>query len=666
MTLVTSVLAVVLMFLSVLLHEYLTYQPKAIASLETKAKMVAANLAPLVAANNKIFLQQSMPMLAANHDLLAVMIVDIEREPIANFQVSDFVEIANKNTVKFEFQLLSRQRWVGDIELYYRLPVFLQQIEDYYFIALLSVFALIIMLLMQRYFFRKLLDEPLKKLAKTIRSSTVVQEYDSDNEFLQLEAAFESLRDQAEQQQQDLETANSDLHKRGVQLEQELEDRIQAEKRLTFIARHDVLTGLPNRAAFDLRLDELLLDAHEENHTHVLLYMDLDQFKVVNDTCGHVAGDHLLRQITEILKNDIRQGDILARLGGDEFGVLLPYCGIKVALKIAHKMRQTVMDFRFTWQDKTFSIGISIGMVPITPDSESREALLSLADALCYTAKDNGRNCVEVYQGETQGNSNRQAEMHWVSRLNDAMEEKRIVLMYQPIQAITGDDLKDHYEILIRLQQANGELIAPGAFLPAAERYNLMPRLDRYVVESTLEWLSRHPEHLKNLGMCSINLSGNSLGDKEFLEFIITKLTDYSIPADKICFEITETMAVQTFNNTIVFMEHLKKLGCKFALDDFGSGFSSYAYLKNLPVDFLKIDGAFVRDIADDRLDRSMVKSINEIGHVMGKKTIAEYVESAEILSFLFEIGVDYAQGFYIGKPEPLDNVLLNADRKKK
>ncbi len=664
-TLITSVFAVFLIIISVMVYEKLTYQSRSVGLLENNAKIIAKKLSALVVEVNPKTLQQSMPLLAGHSGLQRVVLFDRNRKELSRFIADPFQQTAIEDTAKFEFQLHHQGRWVGDIELVYRVPPLGEQLEKYHQAVVMSFVALLVMLLLLRYFFGKILVTPLKKLANIIRSSSDKDTEVEEDEFKMLATAFEDVRLQAMQHQQDLKLANKDLQKRSLQLEQELEERIQAEKRLTFIARHDVLTGLPNRAAFDLRLDELLVDAHEDNHTHVLLYMDLDQFKVVNDTCGHVAGDHLLRQVTEVLRKDIRQGDILARLGGDEFGVLLPYCGTKIALGIANKMRQTIMDFRFTWQDKTFSIGISIGMVPITPDSETRETLLSLADALCYTAKDNGRNCVEVYHGETHANTSRQTEMYWVSRVNDAMEEKRIVLMYQPIQAVSNDEHQDHYEILMRLQETTGELIAPGAFLPAAERYNLMPRLDRYVVDCTFEWLSFHPTHLANLGMCSINLSGSSLGDTDFLEFIIDGLSRYKIPPEKICFEITETMAVQKFNNTLVFMDKLRQLGCKFALDDFGSGFSSYAYLKNLPVDFLKIDGAFVRDIAEDKLDRSMVKSINEIAHVMGKKTIAEYVENPEILSFLYEIEVDYAQGFYIGKPEPLDNILLNTERKK-
>jgi len=663
-TLITSVSAVLLMLVGVFFYEKLTYQSQAVSKLESNANSIASEVSALVVNAEPLLLQQSLPLLSGISDIQKVVVFDTNRKQIAQFNTH--AVNSSENTAKFELQLLQNEKWVGDIEISFQIKPFSEQLEKYYLTGLFSLMALIVMLILQRFFFGRVLVTPLSGLMDILQiSGEELQRKDEKDEFKILASTFEEVRLQAMQHQQDLKLVTEDLKTRSVQLEHELEERQQAEKRLSFISRHDVLTGLPNRAAFDLLLDELLEDAHLDNHTHVLMYMDIDQFKVINDTCGHVAGDHLLRQITEVLRKDIRQEDTLARLGGDEFGVLLPYCGTKIALNIANKMRQTIMNFRFTWQDKSFSIGISIGMVPITPDSETRESLLSLADALCYTAKENGRNCVEVYQGDKQGKTNRQTEMYWVSRVNDAMEENRIVLMYQPIQAITHDEHRDHYEILMRLQETSGELIAPGAFLSAAERYNLMPRLDRYVVRSTFEWLNFHPGHLDNLGMCSINLSGSSLGDTDFLEFIIDGLSRFKIPPEKICFEITETMAVQTFNHTVTFMEKLKRLGCKFALDDFGSGFSSYAYLKNLPVDFLKIDGAFVRDIADDKLDRSMVKSINEIAHVMGKKTIAEYVESPEILSFLYEIGVDYAQGVYIGKPEPLDNILLNVELKQ-
>jgi EAL domain-containing protein (putative c-di-GMP-specific phosphodiesterase class I) len=323
-------------------------------------------------------------------------------------------------------------------------------------------------------------------------------------------------------------------------------------------------------------------------------------------------------------------------------------------------MLQALEDFRFSWDGKIFTIGVSIGLVPILPDSESRDSVLSLADAMCYNAKDRGRNCVSVWTGKEENGADRHSEMQWVSRITEAMEDHRIVLMQQAIAPLQADEDGHHYEILIRLQDQDGNLIAPGAFLPAAERYNLMPRIDRYVVSTMFSWLAANPAHLQQLHLCSINLSGVSLGDNNFQHYLEEQFLKFGIPPEKICFEVTETMAVRALNQTIEFMESFRAMGCKFSLDDFGSGFSSYAYLKNLPVDFLKIDGAFVRDIVEDPLDRAMVKSINEIGHVMGKKTIAEFVETQAIVDRLQAMGVDYAQGYHIGRPQPLDNLLFS------
>jgi diguanylate cyclase (GGDEF)-like protein/PAS domain S-box-containing protein len=426
---------------------------------------------------------------------------------------------------------------------------------------------------------------------------------------------------------------------------------------LAYQASHDALTGLINRREFENRLNEALLSTRaQSDKTHVLLYLDLDQFKVVNDTCGHQAGDRLLKQITGLLQTRIRSTDTIARLGGDEFGVLLQDCSAERGARIADTLRQTIRDFRFVWQDGVVSIGASVGIVEINRDSESITSVLSAADVACYSAKDSGRNRSHTYQ---QGQApERHREMQWVSRLMRAVDENRLELYYQPIVPIGGNaDPRKHYELLLRMRGEHGELVLPAEFIPAAERYNLMPAIDRWVVQHALGALAhyRTDGDPRNAYTVAINLSGNSLNDERFLEFLISELQSHDLTPGAVCFEITETAAIANLANVVHFMRELKARGCMFSLDDFGSGLSSFMYLKNLPVDYLKIDGQFIQNMTADHVDRSMVEAIRQIGHAMGIKTIAERVDSAQVLLCLAAIGVDYAQGNYVAFPESVE-----------
>jgi diguanylate cyclase (GGDEF)-like protein len=427
---------------------------------------------------------------------------------------------------------------------------------------------------------------------------------------------------------------------------------------LSHQARHDALTGLINRSEFERRLKELLDSAASQNRQHALLYLDLDQFKVVNDTCGHSAGDELLRQLTAHIQGKTRDSDTFARLGGDEFGILLENCPLDQALRVAITLLDEVRTFRFIWLDKTFAVGVSIGLVAITKDSGNSANVLSAADTACYAAKDKGRNRVQVYSPDDREMAERHGEMHWVARIAMAFEKERFQLYYQPIVPISGKTPKEeqHFEILLRMLDEDNQLVPPGSFIPAAERYNLMAEIDRWVVRNALNWLIAHAEQPV---ICAINLSGQSVNDDRFLGFLIDQINGTGVPPHKVCFEITETSAISNLSKASGFIKTIKSLGCSFALDDFGSGMSSFAYLKNLPVDYLKIDGSFVRDMIGDPIDCAMVESINNIGHVLEIKTIAEFVENQAILDKLHAIGVDYAQGYGIAKPGPLDGMKL-------
>lgn len=435
----------------------------------------------------------------------------------------------------------------------------------------------------------------------------------------------------------------------------DITERKRSEEQLHFLARHDPLTGLVNRREFEHRLELALQQTLRDGVRHTLLFMDLDQFKLVNDTCGHIAGDELLRQITLHVQQQMRAGDTLARMGGDEFCVLLQGCSGDNAVHVANKIRTTIQDFRFVWDNRMFTLGVSIGLVTVSEKMDSVKSLLSLADAACYAAKDAGRNRVHEFDPGDTELAAKQSQMQWASRINEALEKREFLLYVQPIVPTEASTEGRHYEVLLRMRN-NGNIVAPGAFMPAAERYNLMPFIDRWVVRNLFQWMAQHRERVEQWGLISVNLSGLTLGDEDFPAFLREQFEQHAIGHDKICFEITETIAVTNLSSTLAFMDEFRGIGCRFSLDDFGSGFSSYGYLKNLPVDYLKIDGTFVKDIETDAIDHAMVESINRIGHVMGKKTIAEFVENDAILELLRRIGVDYAQGYGISQPIPIDD----------
>jgi len=429
-------------------------------------------------------------------------------------------------------------------------------------------------------------------------------------------------------------------------------------RQLAHQASHDFLTGLVNRHEFERRVARALGRAQSEGVSHALCFLDLDQFKVVNDTCGHGAGDELLRQLAGALQRKVRRRDTLARLGGDEFGVLLEHCPPGQAVRVAHDLLETVQEFRFVWEGQPFALAVSIGVVPITTASESLAAVMRDADAACYAAKERGRNRVHIYEPNDAMMALRQGEMQWVSRITSALEEQRFRLYAQVIAPLhSGREERARCEVLIRMVERDGTLIAPGAFIPAAERYNLMGTVDRWVVREVAALFGRQPAG-RILQITSINLSGASLDDPGMLSFVREQLVRHALPPEMFCFEITETAAIANLPQAAHFIRELKSLGCWFALDDFGSGMSSFAYLQSLPVDALKIAGAFLRHIESDPVEYAMVEAINRVGHVMRLKTVAEGVESLETLETLRRIGVDYAQGFAIAEPIPLEDLL--------
>jgi diguanylate cyclase (GGDEF)-like protein/PAS domain S-box-containing protein len=443
------------------------------------------------------------------------------------------------------------------------------------------------------------------------------------------------------------------------------ERRLQ--RALAYQATHDALTGLINRREFESRLNDALQAARDDaSISHVLMYLDLDQFKVVNDTCGHQAGDRLLKQITGVVQTRIRTTDVLARLGGDEFGVLLADCTLETASRIAENLRQAIRDFRFVWQDRVMNVGVSIGLAEINGSAETLAAVMSAADVACYSAKDSGRNRVQTYK---QGRApERHREMQWVSRINQACDDDRLELLCQTIVPIrSGVEKLRQFELLLRMRDEKGELVQPAEFIPAAERFNLMPAIDRWVVHQACSRLAyRRSDTVRRPYMLAINISATTLNDEQFLDFVLSELASTDVSPGALCFELTEAAAMTSLAAATHFIRELRDRGCRFSLDDFGSGLSSFIFLKNLPVDYLKIDGQFMHNVTRDHIDRSMVEAIAQIGETMGIRTIAERVDSAEVLAQLADIGIQYAQGHYIGAPQPVSvlDSLVTADDK--
>jgi len=428
------------------------------------------------------------------------------------------------------------------------------------------------------------------------------------------------------------------------------------EREMIYLASHDALTGLLNRREFEVRLRRALRTARAEQRLHVLLYLDLDEFKAINDTCGHLVGDEMLKQITALLRSRVRRSDTLARLGGDEFGVLLEDCPLDDAREIAEDVRRSVREFRFRWRDQMFSVGASIGFVAIDGDSGDLAQVVGAADAACYVAKEGGKNRVHEHELDDTTIAERYGEMQWIHRIHSAFEDRRFRLYYQLVQPLSGSAGRELLcEVFLRMLDPDGKVVSPSAFIAAAERYKLIGSLDRWVTRTAFRALAEvQRREVSRPVLFAVNISAQALAEDGFLDHVGKELEQSGVDPRRVCFEITETAAISKLDSAMRFISGLKSRGCRFVLDDFGSGLSSFSYLRDLQVDYLKIDGEFVQNMLDDRVKRAMVESINQVGHALGIQTIAEWVENRPTLEVLKALGVDYAQGYWLCRPQPL------------
>jgi len=425
---------------------------------------------------------------------------------------------------------------------------------------------------------------------------------------------------------------------------------------LNYQSSHDNLTGLSNREEFSYKLGELIKNAKLTGTAHALIVMDVDRFKAVNDTCGAMAGDELLRQVASHIQMNIQRQDISARIGGDEFAVILMNCTPEDSANVASRLQAAVQRQRFIWQNLTFPVSLSVGIVPIDREAGDIHNILAAADDACHLSKEEGGSRTTVFHAQDSKFRQRRGDMEWIGRINRAVEENRFILYYQPIVPLGKGSAKPKIEVLLRLVNEDGSIARPNDFIPAAERYNLMPQIDRWVVENSMRAFRLLQDQKSALtdNVFSVNLSGPSLLDDDLVESIRLLVRKYALSPADFCFEITETAAIQNLSYATRFINQLREDGFTFALDDFGAGFSSFGYLRNLPVDYVKIDGSFVQNIDESLVSYTMVDSINAIGHVMGLKTIAEFVKNASIVTKLEELGVDYAQGYHFSEPKPI------------
>jgi diguanylate cyclase (GGDEF)-like protein len=657
-------------------------------SLEDRGKVIASQLAPaaeygVISGNSQVLQRLVQQALSNEQDLRTVMVVDsqgltlalsgreLSKALLAKILKENLEQIPQDKGIIFTFPIYRSLVEIDDFsnlrskELELKKSYTPEKIGQVYVelsnqtlqnikqdlivkIFLTAIFGLALSGLLAWKLGRHI-TKPIQEIAQAVNrigegvfSHTIME--DSSGELKTLQKGFNSM--------------SSSLKHAYDSMQDKIND---ATSMLRHQAQHDDLTGLINRREFEVRLERCLKSVYEHNAQHIFCFLDLDQFKLVNDTCGHSAGDELLKQVSILLANKMRERDTLARLGGDEFGLLLENCTLTDANQINNALLKVIRDYRFIHDDKIFNIGVSIGVVVINQSFESVSGIIHAADSACYSAKSAGRNQSFLFNpGDVEVVRQRSA-VESISDITDEIDDEQFMLYCQPIVPLSSAVVQvQHYEILLRKVDLDGKIILPTTFIPSAERYHLMPNIDRWVIKNVFVAYQKLLEI--NAEKCnyifSINLSGTSLGDKSLLSFIQDMFIKYSIPPQSICFEITETAAIVNLKNTILLFSALRKLGCSFALDDFGSGMSSFTYLKNFDVDYLKIDGTFVKEMHINKIDHAMVRSIHSVAEAMNIKTVAEFVENEEILSELKSIGVHYGQGLYLGAPVTVKGLI--------
>ena len=658
-------------------------------SLSDRGRIIAAQLAPaaeygVISANKQILQGLAQQALSNEQDVRSVLIVDSQKRVLALSGREISAEVLNKLNGLQQLKLKNGiifvsyiHRSVVEIDDFSTLPeiekgpksnhsaldigrvyvelsnLSLQNLKQDLItkMLLISLFGLVLSALIAWWIGRNI-TKPIQEIAFAVNkvgeglfAHTIIE--NSSGELKTLQKGFNSMA--------------SSLRQAYDVMQDKIND---ATSMLTHQTQHDDLTGLINRREFEVRLERSLKSVHESGAQHVFCFLDLDQFKLVNDSCGHSAGDELLRQISLLLANRMRDRDTLARLGGDEFGLLLENCSLTDANQITNTLLKLVQDYRFIHDNKIFNIGVSIGIVVINSNFENVSEIIHAADMACYSAKNAGRNQSFLFSAGDVEVKLRRSAVEAIADITDEIDDEQFMLYCQPIVPLASSEAQDnhHYEVLIRKISLDGNIMLPVTFIPSAERYLLMPNIDRWVIKNTFSTYRQllNISNEKCNYVFSINLSGTSLGDKSLLGYIREQFAIYAIPPECICFEITETAAIVNLKNTIYLFTALRKLGCSFALDDFGSGMSSFMYLKNFEVDYLKIDGSFVKDMHTNKIDHAMVRSIHSVAEAMNIKTVAEFVENKAILKELKNIGVHYGQGLYLGEPVPIKKLIEN------
>ena len=657
-------------------------------SLEDRGKVIASQLAPaaeygVISGNGQVLQRLVQQVLSNEPDLTTVMVVDVHGLTLAvsgrelpkvltaKIAKEELAKISHEKGMIFTFPIYRSLVEIDDFsnlsskELEVKKSYIPEKIGHVYVelsnqtlqnikqdlivkIFMIAIFGLLLSAILAWRLGRHI-TKPIQEIAHAVNrigegvlSHTIME--NSSGELKTLQKGFNSM--------------SSSLKHAYDGMQDKIND---ATSMLRYQAQHDDLTGLINRREFEVRLERCLKTVHENNAQHIFCYLDLDQFKLVNDTCGHSAGDELLKQVSVLLANKMRERDTLARLGGDEFGLLLENCSLTDANQINNALLKIIRDYRFIHEDKIFNVGVSIGLVVINQGFGSVSEIIHAADSACYSAKSAGRNQTFLFNaGDIEVVQHRSA-VESISDITDEIDDEQFMLYCQPIVPLTSQIVEIfHYEILLRKIDLDGKIILPTTFIPSAERYHLMPNIDRWVIKNVFlayrQLLDINSEKCNYV--FSINLSGTSLGDKSLLGFIKDMFMTYEIPPESICFEITETAAIVNLKNTILLFSELRKLGCSFALDDFGSGMSSFTYLKNFDVDYLKIDGTFVKEMDINKIDHAMVRSIHSVAEAMNIKTVAEFVENERILMELKAIGVHFGQGLYLGAPVTVKGLI--------